>query len=120
MVEGLVGVKDQGNAFDKVLIAPRWEAANENNVNTTIKYEASNGYVSYHYLKTESEIQLVFTGTQEETDLQILLPKNKQVEAAFINGRSTKYQEFKIESSNYIRLNIRGKGVYKMIIKLNY
>lgn len=120
LVEGLAGIKDQGNAFNKVLLSPRWEAANENKVNATIKYEASKGYVSYRYLKTESEIQLVFTGTQEQTDLQILMPKNKQVTSVFINEKATKYQELKIESSNYIRLNIKGKGVYKMIIKLNY
>jgi hypothetical protein len=29
MLEGLVGVKDVGVAFDKILLVPRWEASNE-------------------------------------------------------------------------------------------
>ena len=79
---------------------------------STIKYEASKGYVSYQYLKTEAEIEIIFTGTQEETDLQILLPKGKQVTTAFINNKSTNYKQFSVESSNYLHLKVNKKGVY--------
>ena len=54
MVLMLAGVKDAGVAFDRVLLAPRWAASDVNEVNTTIKYEASGGYLSYSY-KYDSE-----------------------------------------------------------------
>ena len=119
LIEGLAGVKDEGNAYSEVLLAPRWEAANENMVDVTIKYEASKSYVSYQYSKTESEIKIIFTGTQKKTNLQIMLPENKNITAVLLNDKSVDYKELKIESSKYINLKIDNKGVFNVKITLN-
>ncbi len=114
LVEGLAGVKDQGQTFNNVLLTPRWEAANEKEVSVTIKYEASKAYISYKYLKTKNEIYLTFTGTQDETDLQVLLPEGRQVIASFVNDKAVDTGIKKVESSNYAFMKISGKGVYKV------
>jgi hypothetical protein len=79
MVEGLVGVKDAGVAFNKALIAPRCPAANVHNTSATIKYEASGGYVAGSYcLDLEhNELRLDFNGTQYNPETELLLPSDK-------------------------------------------
>jgi len=68
LVEGLAGVKDVGVAFDQALLAPRWAASDVNEVNASIKYEASDGYLSYSYKydNERQELNLQFTGTAED------------------------------------------------------
>ncbi len=120
MVEGLAGVKDAGVAFDKALIAPRWVAADVTGAATTIKYEASGGYVSYkyHFTSQDNEMDMVFTGTQEETDIRMLLPPGKAVSEIMCDGAHPGYQMEIVENSGYACFDVKGSGVHKVMLKL--
>jgi hypothetical protein len=120
MVEGLAGVKDAGVAFNRALIAPRWEAANVTGATTTIKYESSGGYVSYCYRFTREtgEMELVFTGTQEETGIRLLLPPDKEVSEFICDGEQAEYQLETVENSGYACLVVKGNGVHTVMLKL--
>jgi hypothetical protein len=120
LVEGLAGIKDAGVAYNKALIAPRWPAANVNNASVIIKYEDSRGYVAYRYSidKENNELRLVFTGTQYNTALELLLPPDKNVKEIRYNDKLVDHQIKRIESSDYVCFNIEGMGVHNILIKL--
>ncbi len=121
LIEGLAGVKDKGVAFDKALIAPRWEAAGTNKVDVTIKYEASGGYVSYNYEKDRSgnNLNLILTGNCSEAEVEILLPADKEPRSVILNGKSVKSKIKQIENSKYLCLEISDIGVHELKIKMN-
>ncbi len=58
LLEGLAGVEDQGTAFSRTRIAPRWEAADVRSAEVTVKYPSSNGYCRYRYSRTGLSIEL--------------------------------------------------------------
>jgi hypothetical protein len=118
LIEGLAGIKDTGVAYDKALLAPRWAAAGENEVNATAKYEASNGYLTYQYKKTGNNLIITFTGSSETTDIKILLPKNKKAGEATLNNKTTNIKTETIESSNYACLTVNNKGIHQINIQL--
>jgi hypothetical protein len=120
LVEGLVGVKDTGVAFNKALLAPRWEAAGVNEVTATVKYEASGGYLSYQYkISTDKKsLDLLFTGTAYETTIEILLPTGKDVISVFLNSNKIALQKKQIEQSNYIVLHVKGIGAHRVNVAL--
>ena len=120
MVEGLAGVKDAGVAFNKALIAPRWLAADVDKASTTIKYEASGGYVSYRYrfdLKN-NELKLDFTGTQDDTEIELLLPPDKEVIEILSDDNHVEHHLRTVENSVYASFNVKGKGVHNVVLKL--
>ena len=116
LVEGLCGIKDEGAAFGKVLLTPRWSAAGEPNAKVTIKYPASDAYVSYIYNHSGSEMVLYFTGSMKNTTLQILLPSPANPKTVLLNEKSVDFQLMKIEESEY-RLSPIQSAVNKVVIK---
>jgi len=120
IVEGLTGVKDAGVAFNKALIAPRWLAADVDKASTTIKYEASGGYVSYRYrfdLKN-NELRLDFTGTQDDTEIELLLPPDKEVIEILCDDNHVEHHLRTVENSVYASFNVKGNGVHNVVLKL--
>jgi hypothetical protein len=49
LLEGLAGIEDTGGGFRTALISPRWLAAGAMDVEVSVRYPASYGYVPYHY-----------------------------------------------------------------------
>ncbi len=120
LVEGLAGIKDTGVAFNKAKLTPRWQAAGVNKVSTTIKYEASGGYVSYDYLynKDNEQIEIDFTSNSDKTQVEILLPGNKSVSEITVNDNKHDFETKTIEGSRYAAMEINNRGVHKIIAKL--
>jgi len=118
LIEGLAGFKDTGVAFDKAVLAPRWEAAGESEVEATAKYEASGGYLSYKYRKSNNSLLLTFTGSSNETEVRLLLPKGKSISALMVNDEEVDFDTETIESSTYGRFVIRQKGVFYVEARL--
>jgi len=118
LVEGLAGIKDAGVAFDKTLLAPRWAAAHVNEVNATIKYEASGGYLSYSYkYDTErQELDLKFTGTADETKTEILLPTALQVTSVTMDGEKVNYTMKQVGESADVCLDGDGLAAHHLKI----
>ena len=111
LLEGLVGVKDTGVSFDKAHLAPRWEAAGVSDVEATVKYEASGGYLSYKYSKTGNDFNILFTGNGKTFDVEILLPKNASVKSVTMNDSPQSFRIRKTEESAYCCFTLDGIGV---------
>lgn len=117
LIEGLAGVKDAGVSFDKVRFAPRWEAAGLNEVEATVKYEASGGYVSYKYSRDGDVFNILVTGNGTSFQTELLLPKNTQVKSVTVNGASQPFTIRQVEESAYCCFTLDGIGVKDIIVE---
>jgi hypothetical protein len=114
LLEGLAGVKDGGAAFSRTELTPRWEAANVPTAEVTVRYPASAGYCSYKYSVKQKRLEVEFTGSAENFDVQILLPANGKVQSARLNGRAVETTQRRIESSTYLVLPPIPHGVQRI------
>jgi len=120
LLEGLAGVEDNGTAFSRIRIAPRWESAGVRTAEVTVKYPASGGYCRYRYSNdaTLNRISLEFTGTGKQFELRVLLPKERSLTRATLDGRVVKASTETVEQSRYAVLQIDGKGVHRLVLDL--
>jgi hypothetical protein len=104
LVEGLAGVKNEGLAFSKVRLAPRWTSADVDSVNVIIQFAASNGYVAYQYKNdaNKKEINIMVTGSGNDIRNHVLLPQKCQsVESVIVDNLPVAFNLSKIENSSY-------------------
>ena len=119
LMEGMAGIRNQGLAFDKVVLAPRWELANVKKVRASARYECSDGYLAYEYVqKSDKHFEIEFTGNTAQTELKFLLPGNKNMGSVKINGVSREFSMETIEESRYACLTINEAGIVKAAITL--
>jgi len=109
LMEGLAGAKDSGVAFSKATLSPRWEAAGVNRVRVDAKYEASGGYVSYEYSRRRNRLSVHFTGSADQTRVQLLLPEGEDVESLMVDDSKVDYQQKRLEESRYVVFSVEGK-----------
>lgn len=119
LAEGLIGIKEDGIAFDKLVVSPRWSAAGQEWADATLRLEASKGYASYKYKKTDKCIQVLYTSNAGSTKMQVLLPKGKTVSGVRVNGKDQKFSTITVEQSVYATFDLQGKGVYSTELVLN-
>jgi hypothetical protein len=121
LVEGLAGVKNEGLAFDKVKLSPRWTSAGVDSVNVTIRFAASNGYVAYKYVHNaaKKEINIKITGSGKEVNNHLLLPPDcKGLSSILVDGQPVRYSLSNIENSSYVDFNLTLPFVH--LVKINY
>jgi hypothetical protein len=120
LIEGLAGIRDAGVAFDRVTLAPRWEAAGVRKATACAKYEASGGYLRYRYAFAPrgKRLTLEFTGSGAEFELAILLPRGLRPGAATLNGRAVAVATRRVEGSAYACLDVCGVRAHKLQLTL--
>ena len=121
LVEGLAGVKNDGLAFNKVKLSPRWTSAGVDSVNVTVQLEASKGYVAYqyHHNPEKKEIDLRMTGSGNEIKNHVLLPPDsKEVNSVFADGQSIDFRISKNENSSYVDFKLTLPMVH--LVKITY
>jgi len=120
LVEGLAGVKDEGVAFDTVLIAPRWQAAGVDSCGVTVKYEASGAYHAYRYRydRHEERILMDLTGSQVLSRLWIMLPRTAGGATVTCNGKRLTATPRMVEKTRYISFEVPGKGPHRLNIEM--
>lgn len=114
LVEGLVGVKDLGVGMNRILLAPRWEAAGVKQAAASIRYAASQHYCTYTYQFTDNKIRLEFTGTSHSTTLHLLLPQGSRVQKVQRGGHDLPFKRMTVEKSDYLVAEIPGYGVQQL------
>jgi len=122
LVEGLAGVKNEGLAFDKVKLSPRWTSAGVDSVNVTVQFAASKGYISYqyHYYPREKTMKIKVTGSGNEIISHVLLPRNCQsISSVIIDGQPVSYTVSKVENSLYADFKITLPNVHGITINYN-
>ena len=120
LIEGLAGVKDDGVAFSRARLAPRWEAAGVRKTEVTVKYPASDGYCCYQYHRDVESKRLTvdFTGSGSEFDLHVLLPKGLQVKTARLDGLKVEVIGRKVEQSEYAAVHVGQRGAHHLELDL--
>jgi hypothetical protein len=121
LVEGLAGVRNEGLAYDKVRLSPRWTSSGTDSVNVTVQLAASKGYIAYHFKhnKAEKEIVILVTGSGKEINNHILLPQNCQgVDSISVDEEPIVFTLSQIESSLYADFKISLPKVHR--VKINY
>lgn len=103
LVEGLAGVVDEGVAYDRAQLAPRWPVAGVDQAEATITYPASGGYVAYRYRHdaASKRIELELTGNGTACDCHVLLPSGAGAADVSVDGKRVESKVNVIESSRY-------------------
>lgn len=121
MVEGLAGVKDAegSEAYTEPAVAPRWITTQSDTVNVTVRYAASEGYVSYRYLHDEKNSNLKVTATTGGSKIlfHILLPENTTPVFVTTQNKNVPFKQSVIEQSHYADFTAYVKGVQTFEIK---
>ena len=118
LFEGLAGIKDEGAAFSKTSVTPRWPSAEVTAAEITLRYPASAGYCTYKYRAQQEKLALDFTGSAESFSLQLLLPTGRQAKRTLLNDRVVATTERRIEDSIYLVLPTVGPGVHRLEVDL--
>ncbi len=118
LVEGLAGVTDAGVAFDRAAVAPRWTAAGVEDARVTVRYPASDGYVSYDYAVGEGDATVRVATSARETEFRWLVPEAAEVAAVSVNGDDTRFETLEVEGSRYVKLPLQGLGCHTVHVEL--
>jgi len=118
LVEGLAGIKDEGVAYDRALVAPRWAAAQVKRAAATAKYRASGGYVRYRYAAEEGALRLNIAGSGEELRVELLLPDGANPRGVRVNGCEAPFDLKAVEDSRYLCLGLSGPGPHSVEVAL--
>jgi hypothetical protein len=109
LIEGLAGVVDEGVAFDRVRLAPRWAAAGVREVTAHVTYPASEGYVSYRYRHRPRDraIALVVAGNGKTAHVAVLLPEEAaRVSEVRVDGAAHAFAAKSVRQSRYAVLDV--------------
>lgn len=119
LVEGLAGVKDIGVALDRVRVSPRWTAADVTNVHTTIRYPASQGYITYTYQYDASRrlVTILITGNAKNIHMNTLVPSGLTAKALRVNDKTVPFKRVMVEKSEYVTCELAG-GISRIEIVL--
>jgi hypothetical protein len=121
MLDGLAGVKDAAKteAYKYPLIAPRWITTASDTVTATIRYAASQGYVSYQYIHRKQQHTITITATTggEKISFHVLLPGNTKVRIVKSSNKNIPFSQSTIEQSRYVNFDTDVKGAKTFEIK---
>ena len=112
LVEGAAGVKDDGTAFSRATLSPRWAAINDvQDAKVTIRYGASDGYVAYHWQREEQGLSLQWTGSAQQVTLRVLLPADVPSNfAVTLDGQPQPTPSPSADAERYMEFVVTGSG----------
>lgn len=121
LVEGLAGVKNkpETEAFSNVMLSPRWITTASDTVAATIRYAASQGYVSYQYIHNQQKhvIYLRTTTGGEHMSFHVLLPPGSRVKSVNGNNKKIPFRQSVIEQSAYADFDAGIRGAQAFTIE---
>lgn len=120
VIEGLVGVVDDGVAYDRVTLSPRWTEAGVQQATAAVKCPASNGYLAYRYHHDQQGgfIELEITGSGEACACHVLLPQGvPSVSSVSAGDRFLDFRVTRVEQSHYVDFDICLPGPHRATIE---
>jgi hypothetical protein len=120
LVEGLAGVKNDGLAYDRVVLSPRWTSAGIDSVQVTIQLAASGGYLAYQYKHQTgpNTISLQITGSGNLVRGHVLLPEGiLDVASVMSNGEPLDFKVSHTENSSYADFMLSLPGIQNVVIR---
>jgi hypothetical protein len=109
LVEGVCGVRDEGCAFGKITLSPRWPATGQTSAEVEISYAPQPAYVSYRWALDGGRMTLDWDCKARGVKFQILLPRGNTPERVALGGRTHEYSLVSIEKSKYVVLETEKK-----------
>jgi len=102
LIEGLGGIVDTGTLFRTVTLAPRWLAADCEEVTLQVSYAASGAAIGYTYCHQPSLriIELMVRGNARVA-MHLLLPPRTRAAEVRINGRRVPHRTSTVRESSY-------------------
>lgn len=120
LIQGLAGIQDQGVAFDRLRLAPRWLAAGVAEATACARYPESDGYARYHYRydHAQGRLRVDLAARAEKVALELLLPEGKQARAVALNGSQVELVEKQVEQSRYVCLELCGVRAHTVEVQV--
>jgi hypothetical protein len=109
LVEGVCGVRDEGCAFGKITLSPRWPATGQTSAEIEISYAPQPAYVAYRWALDGGRMTLDWDCKAKGVRFEILLPRGNTPERVALNGRTHEYSLVSIEKSKYVVLETEKK-----------
>jgi hypothetical protein len=117
LIEGLAGIVDEGLAYDRVRLSPRWAAAGVRRATACAKYAASDAYVRYRYTRRDDGLKLDLAGNGETARLEILLPDDMRPARVTLDGEEADYDLETVDGSRYLCLDAPGLSARTVVIE---
>ena len=117
LIEGLAGIVDDGLAYDRVRLSPRWAAAGVDAVTATACYPNSGGYCRYRYRLSGGDLRIDLAGNGRETALEILLPEDLDAKTVLVDGEEVEWRMDTVESSPYLKVTLEGISAHTVVVR---
>jgi len=118
LLEGLAGIEDKGAGFRAAQVSPRWLAAGVSQVEVSVRYPASRGYVFYRYGQVGSKVTLDFTSCADKATLRVMLPTGARVKGGMLNGKAVDLHMETVEQTQYAVAAIEGRGAHRLEVEI--
>ncbi len=118
LVEGLVGITDDGKGFDRVTLAPRWAAADVEDAEVQLEYPQSGKSIGYHYQAEEQAIRFAVFAEQSMASLHVLLPEGRVATQVTVSNLPTSWKNTCVQSSNYVNIDLDVERQADVLIEL--
>ncbi len=101
-IEGLAGIENASKVFKTLNVSPRWAAADVNDAQVRVGYEASNKSVSYTYTSRKDFIELDMECSRSRVYFHVLLPNGRRAANVKAGGKDLEFNNTQIEPSTYV------------------
>ncbi|WP_263373278.1 hypothetical protein [Granulicella aggregans] len=120
LIEGLAGVQDQGAAFSRVELTPRWLSSGVSTATVSVRYPASRGYAHYRYRfdPATKRIEFAFTGSAKRFEITIPLPPGMVAKQTLVDGEEQSSRIQAAGSSAQLAFIVEGSGAHMLDIYL--
>jgi hypothetical protein len=118
LIEGLAGVVDDGCAFDRITLSPRWLAAGVREAEVSVGYAASGRSLGYSFRHAGDRIDLEVDSEPADATFHVLLPAGSAVRAVRQGTRDLPFRTSTVESSAYADFEARLDGQAELTIAL--
>ena len=119
LVEGLIGLVDEGKGFDRLLLAPRWAVTGVRTVEVQLGYAASGATVGYVYRADEERLHLELSAPSSSVHLHILLPVGRVAVGVTVDHSHVPYRNTQVRSSSYVDIDLTIDGRASLTIELS-
>ena len=118
LVEGLIGITDDGKGFDRVTLAPRWAAANVEDAEVQLEYPHSGKSIGYRYHVEEQTIRFTVFAERSKASLHVLLPEGQVASQVTVSRLPTSWKDMCVQSSNYVNIDLDVERQADVLIEL--
>jgi hypothetical protein len=108
LLGGLGGVQDREAVLRSVEVSPRWSATPLRKARVTFRYAASTGYFTYDWKRTDTGLQMEYSGSGDVVRFRVLLPAGAAAKSVAVDGKTVQQQMETVGTSRYVVFDAPG------------